>query len=989
MSVRTLRRPRGPEKGANVMADNGRVRRKARRAAGIALPVVAALLVACASASPPAPGDAPSVSAVERPSSAEIRALELERDGDSAYLDVQADAPLMWTSFRDPEGRLVIELPNAAPGSAVQLPETGDLVSAVDLEPPKDRERPVTRVVVTTTVPVEHSVVGEADALRVQLVPTNAAMATLASTGAAGGENLSEMNGSAASAADPTDDPAPVEEPVLAYEPLPAEDELEELAVDEPAEPVGAEMADATSPAPPPAEPAVPRADTAVAGTADDPFVAPPPTGPGATLLAGVTVEETAVGVRVRVEGDGQFDYSTFALANPHRFVIDLAGVLNDAGQASLPVDGAASGLRRVRLGQFRGGPDPVSRVVFDLDAPQSPRIERTAEALLVTFRDGRRAASRPGVPRLAEGMNGNGAPRADAAPTGAGASAAVRPGARDGAAGTAGAPVTSVTGGPSAVPTSLSTPPMAAARPAVPGPQEPDDVPDEEPAGDDDAEPEMERVVENEPEGGVEVELRPEDEGGMPEVQEPAMPMPAEPELPREADPAMGDAMDDAEAGTSDLDLYGGRGIEIETPEPPSDAFSTRTLGAAEQEYVGERLDFSLRDADLVETLRSFAVMSGLNIVIQPGVSGTVTMELRDVPWDQAFEQILKINGLSYEVEGNIMRIAPVSVLQTEAAQRRDLERAKALSVPLTTVIRRLSYAQASQVAGILRAGGGILSQRGNVIVDGRTNTLIIKELPDYIDTVIAVIENLDIPEPLVMIEARIVETRKNFTRTLGIEWSFQGVSSPETGNTTGLQFPNQGELNGGVNLLTGGQNALVDLTLGNVLNTFNLDAALQAAENEGLVNILSAPKVQALNNEQASIQSGFQIPIQTVANNTVSVQFVNATLKLDVTPQVTAEGTVMMDINIQKRNPEFGLTVAGATNAPISTKEAQTRVIVRDGGTTVIGGIYEVTTNQGQDRVPGLANIPIIGHLFKNRRRTDENSELLIFITPRVVKL
>jgi type IV pilus assembly protein PilQ len=379
---------------------------------------------------------------------------------------------------------------------------------------------------------------------------------------------------------------------------------------------------------------------------------------------------------------------------------------------------------------------------------------------------------------------------------------------------------------------------------------------------------------------------------------------------------------------------------------------------------------------------------MSGLNIVIQPGVGGRVTVELQDVPWDQAFEQILKINNLSYEVEGNIMRIAPIETLQREADQRRQLEASKALSIPLTTLIRRVSYSAASNVAQVLRQGG-ILSQRGNVIVDDRTNTLIIKELPDYIDTVIAVIENLDIPEPLVMIEARIVETRKNFTRTLGIEWGFGGVSAPEFGNTTGLVFPNQGTVDGGVNLATGGQNAFLDLTLGNVLNTFNLDVALSAAENEGLVNILSAPKVQALNNQQASIQSGVQIPIQTVANNTVSVQFVNATLRLDVTPQVTAEGTVMMDINIQKRNPEFGLTVAGATNAPISTKEAQTRVIVRDGGTTVIGGIYEVTTNQGEDRVPGLANVPIIGHLFKNRRRSDENSELLIFITPRIVKL
>jgi type IV pilus assembly protein PilQ len=239
------------------------------------------------------------------------------------------------------------------------------------------------------------------------------------------------------------------------------------------------------------------------------------------------------------------------------------------------------------------------------------------------------------------------------------------------------------------------------------------------------------------------------------------------------------------------------------------------------------------------------------------------------------------------------------------------------------------------------------------------------------------------------VLIEARIVETTKQFSRSLGIEWSFNGVSDPQFGNTTGLAFPHQGTASGGVQLLTGGQNAFLDITMGNVLNTFNLDLSLQAAETEGLVSILSAPRIATLNNERASIQSGLQIPIQTVSNNTVSVQFVNATLQLQVTPQVTAEGTVMMDIDIAKRAPQPALAVAGSTNAPISTKQARTRVIVRDGGTTVIGGIYEVTNDRGEDRVPGLANVPILGHLFRNKRRNQNNEELLIFLTPRVIQL
>ncbi|HEX2162983.1 MAG TPA: type IV pilus secretin PilQ, partial [Thermoanaerobaculia bacterium] len=732
--------------------------------------------------------------------------------------------------------------------------------------------RPLTRLVIETRQEVEHAVSGDGDRLTVQLTPLEAA-----STVALTFEPLPDEPA--------VEEPAAAEEePVAVAEPLAAAEPAATLAEAEPAR-----LSDLLERDLPAAHDGAPALS---AGTPDAPFVAPPPTGPAASALGEVAVEPTDHGTLVRVVGDGQFSYSTFALDNPHRFVIDLDGVIDETPRVTVPVERGS--LERVRVAQFRSAPEPVARVVFDLAHPVVPRIERTSEALLVRFNGVDPEAARPV------------------------AAAAPAP-ARD-------------------------------LRPAVaalsPSPQEPQPPP---------VEPEP-------PFQDGEIEVRPV---------EPPPAVEAPPRVP---------------APRSDLDLAAPGEIEITTPTTAVQVFDTRPLDGGERQFVGERYSFSLRDADLVETLRSFATMSGLNMVIQPGVSGTVTMELHDVPWDQAFEQVLKTQGLSYEVEGNIMRIAPIETLQAEARSRQELERAQALSIPLRTVMRRLSYANAALVEGLLRRG--ILSQRGSVIVDPRTNTLIIRELPDYLDTVIAVIENIDIPEPLVMIEARIVETRKNFTRTLGVEWSFTGAAAPEFGNTTGLQFPNQGTVEGGVNLLTGGDNAFIDLTLGNVLNTFNLDLALQAAENEGLVNILSSPKVQALNNQMASIQSGFQIPIQTVANNTVSVQFVNATLKLDVRPQVTAEGTVLMDINIQKRNPEFGLAVAGSPNAPISTKEAQTRVMVKDGGTTVIGGIYEVSTNTGEDRVPGLANIPIIGHLFKNRRREDSNNELLIFITPRVIR-
>lgn len=924
---------RSPEKGARVMRDRGMKWRG--RLTVVTLAWTALLVAACSSTAPAASPRSPAQASAADVAPVEIQSLELRAGEPEVHLEVAADAPLMWTSFRDPEGRLIIELPNTVTGGGVAdlFPDAG-LVSAIRVETPTRDGGPMTRLVVATRQAVEHSVSGEGQRLAIELTPVGDVVAVASVPGTTPAATSDRMADEIAY------EPLPADEPMLEDGVAMGDDEMDVAVSDEPAydepaydEPAYDEPAYADEPA------TLAAAYPMDAGTPEDPFVGPPPTGSPARRVDDLAVETTSHGTVVRVRGDGQFDYSTFALDNPHRFVIDLAGVVSGNAPPSVAVGGL---VQRVRLGQFRSAPDPVSRVVFDLELPMVPRIERTSDTLVVDFGE----------------LNGN------------------SPVARHSAAATLPADTTTV------------AEPSLESRTVVASYQAPaDPSPRLSPQG------ETQLEVTNNPQDPardeVEIQVEPVEQVPRPEraMPERSMPERSTPQptvrepVSRRTPPSM---MPDNDA------IYGRENVEISTPSlEEDDPFSARTLGAGNREYVGERLDFSLRDADLVETLRSFAVMSGLNIVIQPGVGGTVTVELQDVPWDQAFEQILKLHNLSYEVEGNIMRIAPVQTLQAEAQQRQELAQAKALSIPLTTVIRRLSYSQAGNVASILSSQGGLLSQRGTVIVDDRTNTLIIKELPEFIDTVIAVIENLDIPEPLVMIEARIVETRKNFTRTLGIDWGFTGVASPATGNTTGLVFPNQGTVSGGVDLLTGGQNGLINLMLGNVLNTFNLDATLQAAENEGLVNILSAPKVQALNNQQASIQSGVQIPIQTVANNTVSVQFVNATLRLDVTPQVTAEGTVMMDINIQKRNPEFGLTVAGATNAPISTKEARTRVIVRDGGTTVIGGIYEVSTNQGEDRVPGLANVPIIGHLFKNRRRSDENSELLIFITPRVIKL
>jgi len=854
-------------------------------------PLAVALLLGCASKSAPAPAAAPAAARAEvaAPAPVQIMSVEASEAAPGVRLELRASAPMVWTQYRDSEGRLVLELPNSqlAPGVGDLGPE-GGLLRSVSVRQVDSGDRPLTRLVIATEGETEHNLVADGSALRLTLVRAGSGAATMAEAS----------------------EPVPVAP--IAAAPAPT------AAAPEPV-------------APAPSRPDLQMETTAAvpsqAGTPEAPYVAPPPAGVAATRLDSVQVVSAAPAV-VRIGGDGGFAYSTFQLADPPRFVIDLPGVVNRSAQSSVEVSGEP--LTRVRIGQFKTKPEPVTRVVLDLSADVVPRIEATGDALVVSFGGGmaqQGAAEEPVAPPTST------SPPAEVAET--------HPPARWPES----SPAAPAPSAPAPAETAAAAPPAPAAPAPAPAPR---------------------------------VEIT----GSGTQIA--AAPAPAAPRPP---------------AGVEPSDVGALEAVEVQdvvplTPAQPaataSPNFAARELGTGKKVYVGEPINFSLRDADIKEVLRTFAKISGLNMVIQPGVSGPVTVELEQVPWDQALEIILKTNNLGYEIEGNIMRVAPRSVLNEEAAAEATRRAAAALAVPLRTVLKRISYAQAQEIASLLRSGSAsILSARGSVVVDPRTNTLIIKELPEFMNTVLDVIDQVDVPEPQVMIEARIVETTKQFNRTLGIHWGFDGIADNAHGNSTGLVFPNNVTGNGGVNLLTGGDNGIINLTLGNILNTFTLDAQLQAAENEGLVNILSAPKVATLNNVAASIQSGLQIPVQTVANNTVTVQFINATLRLDVTPHVTSDGTVLMDISVQKREPQLAFAIQGATNAPIATKEARTRVIVRDGGTTVIGGIYKVTSDQGEDRVPGLADIPILGHLFRNRRHANANEELLIFITPRVIKL
>jgi type IV pilus assembly protein PilQ len=421
---------------------------------------------------------------------------------------------------------------------------------------------------------------------------------------------------------------------------------------------------------------------------------------------------------------------------------------------------------------------------------------------------------------------------------------------------------------------------------------------------------------------------------------------------------------------------------------------------------FIGHPINFDFEDADLRAVLRVFANESGLNMIIDPGVQGRVNVLLNDVPWDQALDQILRANKLGYTVEGNILRIAPISVLSAEKKEQAEYQTQQALAGELRVQTFILSYAKADALAPILTKS--VLSSRGQIQTDPRTNMLIIQDLPDRLATAASLLTTLDLPQPQVEVEARVVQSSRDFARAIGIQWGFNGRANSTIGNTTGLAFPNSGSLGGRVggsqgptdprgtqgeqaatvvNLpTTNAATSAIGLALGSINGAFNLDVALTALENTGKGRILSSPRLTTQNNQEAIVRQGVQIPVQTSANNTVSTTFVNADLSLTVTPQITTANTVIMTINLVNASPDFTRAVNGTP--PINSQSARTTVQVNDGATTVIGGIFVSEEQTNNDRTPVLHRVPILKWLFQRNSLTDSSRELLIFITPRILR-
>jgi len=437
---------------------------------------------------------------------------------------------------------------------------------------------------------------------------------------------------------------------------------------------------------------------------------------------------------------------------------------------------------------------------------------------------------------------------------------------------------------------------------------------------------------------------------------------------------------------------------------EPPAkdEKQKTLTIHDTEQKYAGELISPRFKDADLRDVVLWLGERAGLNVTFDPGVRGTVTGSFMDIPWDQFLDIILRDNKQGRSLEGNVLRIAPMGILAEEEKAQQGLRDAKEQSGPLVTKSFTLSYAKAKDILEVMK---NKKSARGEIVTDERTNMIIITDVKEKIDLLENLITALDTPTQQVQIEVRIVEATSTFVRNLGIQWGAKGIADPFYGNQTSLQFPNKilvdgamipqgivtkgigGPLGGyAVNLPAPAFNSAVGVSFANVLDTFRLDIALSALETSGNGRIVSTERVAAYNNKEAYINQGRQIPVQTQANFTVTTQYVNAGLELRATPQITADGTIILTIDIQNNAADFSNLVNGIP--PITTQSAKTTVGVSDGGTTVIGGIYRQEDAITRERVPFLHQIPILGNLFKSFSKTVQNRELLIFITPRILK-
>ncbi|MBL8610494.1 MAG: type IV pilus secretin PilQ [Myxococcales bacterium] len=449
---------------------------------------------------------------------------------------------------------------------------------------------------------------------------------------------------------------------------------------------------------------------------------------------------------------------------------------------------------------------------------------------------------------------------------------------------------------------------------------------------------------------------------------------------------------------------------IKVETVGGGGQAGFVTGVSAQVGRYNGRRIDLDLKDADIHNILRLLADVGRVNIVTADDVSGTITIRMKNVPWDQALDVVLQAKGLGMVRSGNLIRVAPLSQLQKERELRLAAAKQEYELTPLETRLIPVSYATADELQARAK---DLLSPRGSIAVDERTNVLIARDISGNLNNIEELIRSLDTQTPQVLIEARIVEATSRYQRDLGIQWGGDATFSSATGNPTGIAFPSRVTTAGGgydaqaptagvsptietvpvpnfaVNLPAAvgtGRGGAIGFSLGSIDNNFNVNVRLSAAEASGLLRIVSSPRILTLDNRDARINQGTLLPFAQISAQGVQTTFQEAKLQLLVKPHVTADGAVAMHVKINRDEPDFNQT-SPRGDPTILKREAETDLLVMDGHTAVIGGIYTRNTGRNIDQVPFFGDIPILGILFQRRRASDTRNELVIFLTPRIV--
>ncbi|OLB83674.1 MAG: hypothetical protein AUI12_15640 [Acidobacteria bacterium 13_2_20CM_2_57_6] len=651
-----------------------------------------------------------------------------------------------------------------------------------------------------------------------------------------------------------------------------------------------------------------------------------------AAVISSVAITQAPERSAVRVEGEGRLEVHAGRMQNPDRLVLDFVGARLAVQKTVIP--GISAPVRGVRIGQYR--PD-VARVVVDLTTASPYRVARDGGAVVIYFENTSTTPMQPvsGSTTLTSQQNEKARPEfkySVASPrTAAGGSS------KD----------LKISAPRFALPSELTQPSFTLA--------------------------------------------------SLSEKNEPVRPNSTTQQAAEQAV---------QQANTAATTLAASQAAQ-----------APAAVQAPTGKYTGEPISVNLKDVDLKDFFRLIHEISGLNVVLDPAVKGSLTIVLDEVPWDQALDIVLQNNSLDKQLSGNVLRIASRDTLKKEAETQRDLEKAQAEAIAPVTVPRVLSYAKAAALAPTLKK---FLSSRGDILYDDRSNQLIIRDIPSVIPIIDNLIRNLDRKSQQVEIEARVVSASRSFARDIGTQLAFATSSGNNVfgGNSTVGPSPIFRTITPGVSTspaLTFGappvpqppvagqapQQANVQMPLVTNLGAnaptsgvsylftsanLALDFMITAAESKGVGKLLSKPKIITQNNEKAAVKQGTKIPIQTTINNTISVQFIDAVLKLEVTPQITADGTVFMDVLVENTQIDAGIPRVQGIPA-LDTEAAETKVTVADGGTVVIGGIIVSSQRTDIFQVPVVGSLPLIGHLFKRTSVSTSSQELLFFLTPRII--